>query len=993
MITALKEWITHTALPKRQPVTWRSVLPLAIFLLVFGALVITLESRGLVRFTHRWVFLLVAVAPWVWWWHCHGYGGLSRGRAQLALAVRFVLVGLFVMLLAGPRAVRENDQLAVMYALDLSDSMGRQVTDEAIRYILDTVSSKEEEDQVGLVLFGRDAAVELPPQQSFPFEAINSQLSRGGTDIEEGLSLAAAVIPEENPGRIVLISDGTATEGSLIGILDQLGARGIAVDVLPVQMHLEKEVWLERIDLPAQVKLGESYEANVLLTAIHSGSGTLLVHENGREIYRENVNFTEGKNRITLPIYLREPGYYEYSARLITPEGEDGWEGNNRAINDLFLRGQGKTLVVTDPNGNARDWEPLVRAMQESERIVEVRDAFAFPRTAISLMPYDSVIFVNVPADAFDVVQLDAVKTAVYNQGIGFLMVGGENSFGPGGYHRTPIEEALPVEMDIKQKKVLPKGALAMILHTCEFTQGNTWAKRIAKQAIRVLGSEDEVGVIDNENGGANWVFEMTKADDYEKLAMLINQASPGDMQAFGPTMELGFEALAANDAAMRHMIIISDGDPSPPTPALMDDFVKEKISISTIAINPHGPNDTAILEGIAKTTGGRYYFPQDPALLPSIFIKEAKTLKRSMIQNKQFTPRVEFPSPVLKGIEAIPDLFGYVLTSAKARSHTVLKGPDDEDLNPVLAVWRYGTGASAAFTSDLSTNWAKHWVSWDHYRAFVSQLLTEISRTDSESEINLQVTASGNQGVITVEDHADEAGFLEMQARVMGPEKREETIVVKQVAPRRYQGTFPLWGTGRYQIMAAAAGSNRSDKAISGLSVAYSPEYLQLHSNTKALERIAQHTGGRVLDGRETALFDFERQSKESSRSIIDWFLLLLACLVPLDVGLRRVHLDFSVMRSWFKRKKAEESGATLSALLRRKADVGASRKPSPMRGTQQDDQPAVRKKPPAIQKTEGAPQAEKTTQDDASLPVSTTGKLLALKRKRQEQEGRERD
>ena len=43
----------------------------------------------------------------------------------------------------------------------------------------------------------------------------------------------------------------------------------------------------------------------------------------------------------------------------------------------------------------------------------------------------------------------------------------------------------------------ITKGARALILHTCEFAEGNTWAKRIAEEAIRVLGGEDEVGLLD----------------------------------------------------------------------------------------------------------------------------------------------------------------------------------------------------------------------------------------------------------------------------------------------------------------------------------------------------------------------------------------------------------------------------------------------------------------------------------------------------------------
>ena len=199
----------------RSGVTWRSVVPLCLFLVAFLTTMIILESQQRVRLLHRWVFFLVGLAPWIWWLHHQGYHGLGRVLGLLALTLRLLLLGLFLMTLAGPRAMRENDDLALMYALDLSDSMSRPVQDEAIRYILETAGSKSEEDSVGLVLFGSDAAVELPPRQSFPFEAVNSQLSKDRTNLEKGLSLAAAVIPEENPGRIVLISDGTSTEGDV----------------------------------------------------------------------------------------------------------------------------------------------------------------------------------------------------------------------------------------------------------------------------------------------------------------------------------------------------------------------------------------------------------------------------------------------------------------------------------------------------------------------------------------------------------------------------------------------------------------------------------------------------------------------------------------------------------------------------------------------------------------------------------------------------------
>lgn len=976
--------------PPRRPLSWRSVVPLALFLVAFAAVCLWLEWSHRLLFARPKMFALLAVTPWVWWMHVAGYSGLSRARGVLALLTRLTLVGLFVMLLAEPRAVRTRDVLSVVYAVDLSDSVGDDMTRDAFGFMMKTVADKPQKDEAGLVVFGRNAAVELPPRMAFPYEgAINARIDRDATNLEQALSLAAAMVPAENAGRIVLISDGVGTEGSLSQTLDELKSRHIAVDVLPIQFDYEQEVWLERLELPRNVKLGESYEAATVLSALTPGKGTLVLRENGETIARQPVEFQAGKNRYVFPIKLRETGYYEYSASIELPTDEDHLRQNNTALNYIFVEGEGKVLVVTNPNRDPRDWQPLVKALREGERLPEVRSPSDFPSDVLSLMPYDAVVFVNVPADAFNAIQMQALRDAVYEMGLGFVMVGGRNSFGPGGWHRTPIEEALPVSMDVTNKKILPKGALAIILHTCEFPEGNTWGKRITKQAIKVLGAKDEVGVLVFGRNREQWLFPLTPASEYESLVTKINAAEIGDMPAFGTTMQMGFDALKASDAAAKHMIIISDGDPVPPVPSLVRDFVDERISVSMIAIFPHGGNDISKMQSIASVTGGRYYNPTDPELLPSIFIKESKTLKRTMISNETVQLRIGFPSAILKGLGDLPPLHGYVLTSAKPRIENILDVQSEKDqIDPLLAKWRFGLGTTAAFTSDLSTNWGADWVNWQEFRAFVKQLMTDVARVRKEGQLRLWAYTAGNEGIIIAEDYAPEAAFLEVQARVTGPRDHSETVPLKQVGPRRYQATVPLWGRGRYQVTAIGAAGERHERAADGFIVPYSPEYLRFRSNPIVLKEIAQTTGGQLLTAQSTAddLYRGRREPKRSSKPVFDWFLIALACLVPLDVGLRRVQLDWSVIRGWFASQKQQgPSTATMGTLLERKKEVAATleakRSETPL--------PPQRVETPPVTVTTSPKDAPKPTTTDESETV--TSRLLAAKRRRQEGEGNE--
>ena len=253
----------------RRPVRARDTLSLVLFLTIFGGGCFLMDLLGEVLFVRPEAFFLAVVVLWLWWLFLAGTTGLSPARAQTALWIRFVMAAGFIVALAEPRAVRTSEILSVVYAVDVSDSVGQQAIDSALEFVARQVSQKPAMDEAGLVLFGAEAVVELPPRITFPFDGVvTSQVRRDATDLAEALSLSAAMIPAENNGRIVLISDGTSTEGNVAKRLDELRARGIVVDVLPINYQYENEVWVERLELPQQVKLEQDYEASVMVSSL-----------------------------------------------------------------------------------------------------------------------------------------------------------------------------------------------------------------------------------------------------------------------------------------------------------------------------------------------------------------------------------------------------------------------------------------------------------------------------------------------------------------------------------------------------------------------------------------------------------------------------------------------------------------------------------------------------------------------------------------------------
>jgi len=903
----------------------------------------------------------------------------------------------------------------VVYNVDVSDSV-RPWRNEALEFVAQTAAEKPAADEAGLVVFGRTPAVEYPPRSTFPFERfINSQVAADATNLEQSLALSAAMLPEDNLGRIVLVSDGTETVGQLRDVVDDLQSRGIEVSVVPMDYQYDSEVLLERLDLPRLVRLGETYEASVVLNSLKPSSGTLVFSDGDNVISREEITFPAGKTRFSIPIKVDQPGYYEYSARIEPSPGSDSRSENNEVRNYIYLDGPGRILIVTDTSSSTEEIRFLELALKQGERQVEVMTAGQLPFDPLQLMPYDAIIFADVPADALLATQIQAVHDAIRDLGIGFLMVGGPNSFGPGGWQGSPIASALPISLEITNKKILPKGAVAIILHTCEFPAGNAWAKRITKRAIQVLNPEDLVGVLAQTASGDGWIFDLTPASEYPTMVPKINNAQIGDMGTFSTTMQLGYDSLAASDAASRHMIIISDGDPQAPPPELLQKFVDSQISVSTVAVFPHN-GDTQLMADIASITKGRLYVPSDPSELPSIFVKAANTLRRSQIQTRSFTPQLVGTDPLLRGITQSPQLHGYVLTSPKddPRASILLSAPltdsekaaGEEDPDPILAVWRYGLGVTAAWTSDFTERWGRDYVQWNQFQQLVNQIVTRIGRSRREQFLRVYTYVNGNDGVVVVEDFHPEETLLDVNVSVKGPGDFEKSQPVRQIAPRRYQTTLALQGEGRYQVMVSATDGTRNESANAGFIVSYSPEYLRFRANPLALREIAESTGGKELDIDADAasvsqqLFG-ERQPKRSSRPIFDWYLMLIALLLPVDVAVRRVQLDGSWIKRLFRREKSS-SGQTLGTLLQRTGEVRSTL--AGMRGAgntsaAETPRPATPQKPPAWlntppasssadnatpTQTPSAPAPDDAPSQPSTEDAGTTSRLLALKKKR---------
>jgi len=491
-------------------------------------------------------------------------------------------------------------------------------------------------------------------------------------------------------------------------------------------------------------------------------------------------------------------------------------------------------------------------------------------------------------------------------------MVGGPQAFGAGGWIGSPVAEVLPVDLDPPQKKQLPKGALVLIMHACEMPQGNYWGKKVALAAVQTLSRLDLAGILAYDWQGQNdWIYPLSEVGDKKAVTAAIKNMVMGDMPSLQDHLQKAYDKLRDCDAAQKHVIVISDGDPQPPTTQLLNQCRQAQITVTGVAIFPHSPADKQNLLRVARLTGGRYYDVSDPQKLPQIFVKEAQVVRRSMIIvvrrsmiiEETFSPSPAFSlSETIRGLSLpLPNLDGYVLTGPKGGLAQVVLASSQGD--PILATCQAGLGRCAAFTSSVDSRWAAQWLGWPGFERFWEQTVRWAAKPAQSSDCEVFTDVQGRDVTVSVEALDSEGNYLQfadIEGQVVSPDVSTRRLELTQIGPGQYRGRFQANTSGSYVInlryRRPGEGENtRLTQAT--VTVPFAPEFRDLSDNAPLLKEISELSNGRVLDAdpNQTELFDYEGVKLPLTHLPLTKPLMLIwLALFLLDVAARRIAIDF---------------------------------------------------------------------------------------------------
>ncbi len=860
-----------------------------------------------------WLIACLLLVPIVWLGRKY-LAALGPTRRTLAIILRCFVVLVLVALLARPMLSRTSRRVTLIPVIDRSLSIPAEYQGASLDYLETALAGKAPRDQLAVVDVAEAPSISKLPSGDKEIRRRNTTLTGGQTKLEDGVQMAMAIAPPDTAVRILLVSEGNETAGDLKEAARIAAANKIPIDVLPIRYRYSNEVIFKRLAAPAQARSGQTVSLRFILNSTAKTNGKLMLNLNGEPVdlvpdsseIAVPVELDPGTNVKTISMPVGTRGIHEFEVVYMPDDpGQDQIVQNNRASALTYVAGPGHVLIV-DSDGTAS--QTLSTALQNSDIDVRYTNTADFPGNLSRLMDTDAIVLVNTGCGSFTYQQQEMLCRYVTDLGGGLIMTGGPESFGAGGWIGSPVAEILPVDLDPPQKKQMPKGALVLIMHACEMPQGNFWGQRVAVAAVNTLSRLDLVGVLAYgwQGGSGDWVFPLAPAGDKKAVTSAIKQMRMGDMPSLHSHLQMAYKALVSCDAGQKHVIVISDGDPQDPSTQLLNQCRQAGITCTGVGIFPHSPADVQSLRRVAQLTGGRFYNVKNPQQLPQIFIKEAQVVRRALILEETFTPRISYSlSEIIQGLSSsMPQLDGYVVTGAKGGLNQVVLESHQSD--PVLATCQAGMGRCVAFTSSIDSRWASSWLQWPGFEDFWEQTIRWAGKPSQSTDCEVSADIQGRQVTVNVEAIDGEGKFMQLaniEGQVISPDVESDAIGLTQIGPGQYSGQFQATSSGSYIVNLRYRRPGEDDKTHfthTTVTIPFAPEFRDLTDNAPLLAEVSNITGGRILgpDPNQVNLFDSAGlKFPETQTPLLRPLMFIWLALFLLDVAMRRVVLDFRAM------------------------------------------------------------------------------------------------
>ncbi|HKP53495.1 MAG TPA: VWA domain-containing protein [Chloroflexia bacterium] len=853
----------------------------------------------------------------------------DRGRVSASTVVRSLILLLLTLALAGMQWVSQGGPLNVVFLVDESASMSQESRDAATQYVQKAIASMGPDDRAGVVLFGELAVVDRALSAGTDWKPFGKHPAEVATNLGDALQAGISLFPEGGSRRLVLLSDGAETIGNARDMVGRAGSTGVQLSIVPLGQESQNEVTVDRVASTSTVPDGQQHEVRVLLKSTSDRAATITLTDNGQSVGKQDAQLKPGSNLVTFSVKAQGEGFHTFTAQVASVD--DHYTQNNQASSYTVVRTAPSVLIVADSDADAL---PLKSALEANAVRVTIVSPPGMPRRMDNLRQYDAVVLASASAEGLGTEGQEVLQRYVRDLGHGLVMLGGELSYGAGGYLNSTLEQVLPVRMDVRTSEERASLAMTFLVDKSgsmgrchcggqqqfdpsmrsEFGANKVEIAKLAiAKAVALMNPNDQVGVLGFDSA-PHWLSTLQPLGD--NGATLIKQ-SLQPVVAQGETnlssgLQAAVEALASSSAQLKHIIMIGDGwTQQADFSAILAQMDSLGITMSTVGAG-EGPG--AVMKDLADKAHGQYYRAEDVTNLPDIVLKETVRLIGSYFAEAPVQPLVLKEHPILTGFNpaTIPRLLGYNVTTPKQNADIIMASPTGD---PILAAWQYGLGRSVSWTSDAKGRWATDWVKWPQFSQFAGQMVSwtfpQEATPGLETTFSLSTgSAPGAQDVaIRVESHETGGAprnFLETSVTISDTKGVRDKLPLTQFSPGVYGATTTGLTEGVYSVRVEQV-DKETHAAVAaqstGLVVPYPGEFRLSDDGGQAaralLTDLAQLGGGKELDiTQPAAAFTHDITAQPQRVLLWSWLLLAAIILFPIDVAIRRLSFTWSDLR-----------------------------------------------------------------------------------------------
>jgi Ca-activated chloride channel homolog len=799
---------------------------------------------------HLWSYLVAVALALL------GLEGFLAARAALspyALAGRLLALSAMILAFSNPRIHKAVTALDVVVAVDQSLSVGQEARQVAVQVLEQIKRLVPSQGRIGLISFARQPVWEFSPRADFPLAEPAPISNREATNLQAALEASLGQMGEGSQGRVLLVSDGNENRGDVTRLVPLLRSLGVQVWTLPVDLAQGRnEILLTDLVLPREVDNAQTFDARAAVQSMRNARARMKLLRDGALLSEREVTLAQGKNWFRMEQNLRSAGVHTFEIAI--ESAEDTFPENNVLQGIVKVKGPPRVLYLHAREETQRF---LARALSVQGYSVVQAAANQVALSLPQLSAFDLVVLDNVPASQLAHKGMEELEKYVRDLGGGLIVIGGSQSFGAGGYLKTPLERVVPLEMRPPSQIDLPHVALLFVLDKSGSMGGGEQgvskldlAKSAALAAADLLNPHDQIGILAFD-AAWEWLLPFRPVGKGEWISdRLASVQSDGGTDMYKALVEAQ-RSLEGKSAPIRHVLVLSDGlTDKMDFASLVGKMAAGGITVSTVSLGKDA--DVSLMAFIARVGKGRAYVTLDQSSVPQIFTTETLLAARDLIVEKPVRPSVLQNTGPFQGIpvDQVPAVRGYVLTYPKAHADLLMKVGED----PLLASWRYGLGRVVAFTSDLSGKWGRDWVQWAEFPRWAAQLARSVRTKTADTRVKIEIQQEEDEAKSVVDVFATGGGFgnhLSLKGAVTGNDQPTQEKIMRQIAPGRYEAHFSGLKRGIHilTVYEAGAGSEPSVALNVPFVSSYSKEYQELQPNTSLLSRLAEGTAGEMLN------------------------------------------------------------------------------------------------------------------------------------------------